>query len=502
MHYLLSYLIWNLLLVSIAAPMLKGLCLARFLRERPALRHCLWLLLLLKMITPPVLVLPVLPFAEKAPTEIRFSQSDVGAASIRPHDAGNSDGSVRNDVPTEHWNFAGDPRLWEIGAGLLVVASFSVTLAIWFTAIHQLRKLRRMLVACLPASPRATRVLLHLVSQFRLTRVPKIVSIDAFCSPMLWVDWRQSRIFLPVALENSASDESVRHMLAHELAHFVRYDYIWNLIAFFIASLFWWNPVVWFVRREMLIAAETSCDALVIERLRESRRAYANSLLDAADYALANNSVAPAWVSQFGETHSLRRRIEMIANSRVQSAVSAWGRLGVVSLGLIVLTLIPARAQDDSLDTKTSSPIAVDALLSEDAPADATAKADRAAEESDEENTVEHGNRAQDNQPKLKNARLISWGGDDWSSRAYFFETKQAAASFAKIIAAFKIAEQIQVVVSDKDKVMFDGGQKVMTVRPNMADQMGLLSDKFVLLGGSRDQHARVEAVIVALGAE
>ena len=58
---MLNALLWNLLLTAGLAIVLAALCRLSSLRRRPALRHWLWLLLLVKLVTPPLIAVPLLP---------------------------------------------------------------------------------------------------------------------------------------------------------------------------------------------------------------------------------------------------------------------------------------------------------------------------------------------------------------------------------------------------------------------------------------------------------
>ncbi len=58
---MLAALLWNLLLTAGLAAVLAGLCCLPPLRRRPALKHWLWLLLLAKLVTPPLVAVPLLP---------------------------------------------------------------------------------------------------------------------------------------------------------------------------------------------------------------------------------------------------------------------------------------------------------------------------------------------------------------------------------------------------------------------------------------------------------
>ena len=58
---MLSALLWNLLLTTVLAAALAASCRLSWLGRRPALRHWLWLLLLVKLVTPPIVAVPLFP---------------------------------------------------------------------------------------------------------------------------------------------------------------------------------------------------------------------------------------------------------------------------------------------------------------------------------------------------------------------------------------------------------------------------------------------------------
>ncbi|MCA9017004.1 MAG: M56 family metallopeptidase, partial [Planctomycetaceae bacterium] len=327
---------------------------------------------------------------------------------------------------------------------------------------------------------------------FNIRKVPGLAVVDVVCSPMLWVTIRRTMLILPRRFAEKSSEEQLRQILSHELAHLVRYDHLSSWLAFCVTSLFWWNPIAWFARREMLMAMEACCDALAMEKSTGSRQSYAKTLLAAVDYATQNSSVPTGLVAQFGESQSLKRRIEMIASSRVKSGLSGTSRLVVLSCGLVMLTLIPVQAQQD---TPSQLKRAVTITTEEKAQNTLVAEQDEKQEEA-------LPNTAEKNQPTIENAKLISWSGNESSCRAYFFKTEKVAESFADLIAAFKIATRIQVVISETEPMVFDVDKKRMVMLPSHANQLELNSDNYVLLYGTRKEHARVEKLMRALGAE
>ena len=77
---MLNALLWNLLLTAVLAMALAALCRLPSLARRPALRHWLWLLVLVKLVTPPLVAVPLLP----AVVEPRRCGRDCG--SVQPAD--------------------------------------------------------------------------------------------------------------------------------------------------------------------------------------------------------------------------------------------------------------------------------------------------------------------------------------------------------------------------------------------------------------------------------
>jgi hypothetical protein len=194
---------------------------------------------------------------------------------------------------------------------------------------------------------RAVELLREVTQLFRLPTAVKLQIIDAPITPMLWAVPGNPAIILPRQLADSLSDDGLRSILAHELAHFVRRDHWANWFALLVTTLFWWNPIVWFARRQFTATAETCCDALALDRLCVSRKSYATTLLTVVDSLTSTTRIRSAMCITFGEVHSLKRRFELIAEANVKAQVTTCGWI-LLAIGMACLTLMPARAQESS----------------------------------------------------------------------------------------------------------------------------------------------------------
>ncbi|MGI6752545.1 MAG: M56 family metallopeptidase [Anaerovoracaceae bacterium] len=87
------------------------------------------------------------------------------------------------------------------------------------------------------------------------------------------------KIYLPAGI----SAEERNYILLHEQTHINRKDHIIKILAFFILSIHWFNPLVWIAFILMSRDMELSCDERVLKEMNEDiKKPYANSLLSLA----------------------------------------------------------------------------------------------------------------------------------------------------------------------------------------------------------------------------
>ncbi len=94
------------------------------------------------------------------------------------------------------------------------------------------------------------------------------------------VSFLQPVVFLPVEWK-SWTEEELRAVFAHELAHVAKNDFFWQLLQRFTSAFFWFHPLFWYAEYRMRVERELACDDTVL-RLGESPQNYANILLELA----------------------------------------------------------------------------------------------------------------------------------------------------------------------------------------------------------------------------
>lgn len=153
--------------------------------------------------------------------------------------------------------------------------------------------------------------------------------------------------------DSLARDDQALAVLAHELAHVRRHDWLFLALSWLTVALFWFNPLVWWLHRELIARTEDAADAEALKTV--SPHAYARTLLDLASETTWPAGVAPAALALSGDFHSLKKRI-----ARVMSTPKSLPSRPL-ALGLTVAALIAV-----------ATPLAAVELTRRQAPAPAT----------------------------------------------------------------------------------------------------------------------------------
>ncbi len=399
MESLVNALLSNALVATGLA--LAPLVLSRFGRS-PALVHSLWLVVLLKLVTPPLVQVP-LAISSTAPQVRPPGAVDVASRltlAARPDRQELPAHLVQDDseptVPagnTELGKTGGGSRLaaaadeterphaqdshaennpasitlrnlprWEVLALALILAG---GLVCWSLAAVRTIGLKCLLRDVQPAPADLQARVSAVARQLQLRRVPTTWLVPGRIPPMLWTLGGRARLLVPSELWPDLSGSQQTALIAHELAHLRRKDHWIRWLDLAVAGLYWWHPVVWWARRGLREAEEQCCDAWAVWATPRGSRSYAAALLAALEFVsgapTAGVAAAAAVISGRGHVSFLKRRMRMIVQARTPKALSWAGRLGVLGLAALILPLAPTWAQkadtpkpDGDRDTATA----------------------------------------------------------------------------------------------------------------------------------------------------
>jgi beta-lactamase regulating signal transducer with metallopeptidase domain len=152
----------------------------------------------------------------------------------------------------------------------------------------------------------------------------RLMVSDAVPSPLSW-GWRRPVILIdPDTLDAPEEAESI---LAHEMAHVARRDWPALMLTRVAAAVFWFNPLVWLLEREIVQQAEEAADCEAAAHVEPAR--YAQTLLSWAQVSgrsIPANSIAPKGTA-------LGRRIRAILDrqTRERPKGSAWTKIAAIA---------------------------------------------------------------------------------------------------------------------------------------------------------------------------
>lgn len=149
------------------------------------------------------------------------------------------------------------PAFWFLGAWILgAILSVLPMLA----SVHALWRLKRSSISI--KKGRLAEALEHVKAELGVKRCIRLFSGSPDAMPMVWGVFR-----LHLLLPSSAvdwSDERLRSVLLHEVAHLRRNDPLFLWIGHFALILHWFNPLAWHAMRSLRAEQESACDDLVL----------------------------------------------------------------------------------------------------------------------------------------------------------------------------------------------------------------------------------------------
>jgi carboxyl-terminal processing protease len=336
---------------------LVTLAMSRF-RASAAARHFVWLTAVAASLSLPLvsLVLPSwtvqlpAPIYQQqvvlSPSDTRLAIADTGTASLQsqePAILATAATAVRpvaqtvierpTDVVHAPQPAETAPIAWQsilLVAWLIGAAAALVPLAVGAFSLMRLRRFSPPI-----ADERVTRVLCQLCRQYGIRRPVTLLATDRRQIPMTW-GLRRPVVLLPDEATNW-SDDKLRAVLLHELAHVQRCDCLAQWLGQLSRAVYWCNPLSWLAVWQLRNEQEQACDDQVLRSGLEAAD-YAEHLL-AVVAARPRVRFAPGLALAMARSARIDRRLRTILdNKRARSSLSfpRASILAVAAIGLLV----------------------------------------------------------------------------------------------------------------------------------------------------------------------
>ena len=143
-------------------------------------------------------------------------------------------------------------------------------------------------------------------------------------------------ILFPIGLINRLSESEVEAILAHELAHILRRDYIFNILQSVVEVVFYFHPAVWWLSNQVRQERESACDDQAIALLGDKLN-YAKALVTIQEMAFLPMSPALAFAGT--KRSQLLVRVHRLFSPPTTkfNIMEKWIATGLVVCSLMVL---------------------------------------------------------------------------------------------------------------------------------------------------------------------
>lgn len=198
--------------------------------------------------------------------------------------------------------------LWLLGVALLTGYTIFINLKIWYSIRNE----------PVVNNPSICGILNGCKSVMKISAHVPVVIVDKVHAPALFGIFRP-RLLLPKSMINKLTEEQLKYICLHELAHWRRKDILINWITVILKILHWFNPIIWYGFHRMVQDCELACDSLVLSSIEaEKRKEYGHTVIQVMQMALKPQWIPGAMGMTTGKGH-IKRRITMISNYKRQS---------------------------------------------------------------------------------------------------------------------------------------------------------------------------------------
>ncbi len=305
----LLHFFWQGAVIGLLHALLRPLCVSARARYR------LGMSALLLMLACPLTTLALLQPATEA--------LSLASASALPMPDGAIAATAGQLVSSAQWQQALPwfVALWLAGVCLIATRSF----------LHW-RRLARAVRAATVLPGDWQRRLIQLRRRFGILRPVRLLASIEIGTPTL-IGWFKPAILLPASLLTGFTPAQIELIIAHELSHVRRFDYLANLAQVAIETLLFYHPIVYWISREVRQAREQCCDDLVLTLGGGNAVAYARTLADLEELQHDFGAAVPVLGAGGGV---LFTRIRRIVDPRYTLALEPLPRSNGLTLPLLL----------------------------------------------------------------------------------------------------------------------------------------------------------------------
>jgi beta-lactamase regulating signal transducer with metallopeptidase domain len=166
------------------------------------------------------------------------------------------------------------------------------------------------------------------------------------------------RVLLPRDAEDWP-DDRVRMVLAHELSHIQRHDWVVQVLADAARAIYWFNPIFWLASSRLRRESEHACDDAVV-RLGSTGTRYAEELLAMTRALRSQQRLQSPILAMAQPSHLEQRLVALLNPSLNRLAATPWAVVVVAAFAVaLTLPLAAVRSVEGIATLRVAPPAAV-----------------------------------------------------------------------------------------------------------------------------------------------
>ena len=205
------------------------------------------------------------------------------------------------------------PQLWLIGLALGLLR--------WIFISRSLVRYRNSSLPCTNDGVQAT--FEQVRSRLSISRKVTVLISPLVNSPMT-MGWLKPIIYLPTGCVTGFSTQELETIFTHELSHIKRHDYLVNLMLVTLETVFFFNPMVWLMARDLRKEMEFACDEQVLQYM--DKLTYAQVLLR---LQIAQVSPSVALAAKNGKSE-FKQRMDRIVGTKATRQGHSYGLVSLI----------------------------------------------------------------------------------------------------------------------------------------------------------------------------
>lgn len=215
--------------------------------------------------------------------------------------------------------------LWIVGVAVLLIR----LLGGWW----RITRLHRGSRAAAPSAWTAAAA--RIATTLGLSRRVHVVDTSLVDTPTV-IGWMKPVILLPIVALSGLSPMQIDAILAHELAHVRRHDFLVNLLQTFAETILFYHPAVWWVSARIRAEREHCCDVVALSVCGDAV-SYAEALIELESWRTAHSRLAVAATGG-----RLLTRVRRLLGAPADDAPRSFGAMIVAGIVALVICIAGA----------------------------------------------------------------------------------------------------------------------------------------------------------------